>query len=142
MRVLLVRRRWLTGASAMLLAILESALGWGPLGGALGDDKAARAAGAENRTVGYLKEVRPILAQHCFQCHGPDEATRQGKLRLDLNDKALAAREGKHVIAPGDLEGSLAWERMTTDDDDERMPPAGKAEPLTEKQIATVKTWI
>ncbi len=46
------------------------------------------------------------------------------------------------MIAPGDLEGSLAWERMTTDDDDERMPPAGKAEPLTGKQIATLKTWI
>ena len=46
------------------------------------------------------------------------------------------------MIAPGDLEGSLAWERITTDDDDERMPPEGKAEPLTEKQIATLKTWI
>ena len=112
------------------------------MSGAFGDDKTARAAGAENRTVSYLKEVRPILAQHCFQCHGPDEATRKGKLRLDLKDKAFAEREGKHVIAPGDLEGSLAWERITTDDDDERMPPEGKAEPLTGKQIATLKTWI
>ena len=67
---------------------------------------------------------------------------RKGKLRLDLKDKAFAGREGKHVIAPGDLEGSLAWERMTTDDDDERMPPEGKGEPLTKKQIATLKTWI
>ena len=66
----------------------------------------------------------------------------KGKLRLDLKDKAFAEREGKHVIAPGDPEGSLAWERITTDDDDERMPPEGKAEPLTDQQIATLKTWI
>ena len=136
------QRRWLMGAGALMLAVLAYTLGLERLSGAFADDKTARAAGAENRTVSFLKEVRPILAQHCFRCHGPDEDTRQGKLRLDLKDKALAAREGKHVIAPGDPEGSLAWERMTTDDDDERMPPAGKAEPLTEKQIATVKTWI
>src|SRR5262249_56891819 len=103
--------------------------GFERLTGAFANDKTARAAGAENRPVSFLKEVRPILAQHCFQCHGPDEATRQGKLRLDLKDKAFAEREGKHVIAPGDPEGSLAWERITTDDDDERMPPEGKAEP-------------
>ncbi len=46
------------------------------------------------------------------------------------------------MIAPGNLDGSLAWERITTDDKDERMPPEGKAEPLTKKQIATLKTWI
>ena len=100
---------------------------WCDSSGAFADDKTARTAAAENRTVSFLKEVRPILAQHCFHCHGPDEATRKGKLRLDLKDNAFAEREGKHVIAPGDLEGSLAWERITTDDDDERMPPEGKA---------------
>ena len=46
------------------------------------------------------------------------------------------------MIAPGNLDGSLAWQRITTDDKDERMPPEGKAEPLTKKQIATLKTWI
>src|SRR5690349_5119216 len=116
MRVLHVRRRWLMGAGAMLLAVLVSAPGWGPSSGALGDDKAARGAGAENHTVAYLKDVRPILAQHCFQCHGPDEATRKGKLRLDLKDEAFAGRAGKHVIAPWDPEGSLAWERISAVD--------------------------
>ena len=137
-----VQRQWLMGAGAVGLAILALALGLGRLSGASDRDKPGRAAGAENRAVSFLKEVRPILAEHCFQCHGPDEATRKGKLRLDLKDNAFAGREGKHVIAPGDLEGSLAWERITTDDDDERMPPEGKAEPLTKKQIATLKTWI
>lgn len=136
------RRRWLKGAGALVLAVLAYALGSGRLSVAFANGETARAAGVETRTVSFLKEVRPILAQHCFQCHGPDEAARKGKLRLDLKDEALAAREGRHAIAPGDLEGSLVWERMATDDVDSRMPPAGKAEPLTEKQIATVKAWI
>jgi mono/diheme cytochrome c family protein len=94
-----IQRQWLMGASAFMLAILAFAFGLERLSGALGDDKPARALGAESRTVSYLKEVRPILSQHCFQCHGPDEAARKGKLRLDLKDKAFAEREGKRVIA-------------------------------------------
>jgi hypothetical protein len=137
-----IRRWWHMVAGAFMLAVLAFAPGLERLSDAYANDKATRAAGAENRTVGFLKEVRPILSQHCFQCHGPDEAARKGKLRLDLKDKAFDERAGKHVIAPGDLEGSLAWERITADDDDERMPPEGKAEPLTAKQIATLKTWI
>ena len=137
-----IQRRWVLGAGVLCLAVLAFALGLKRSSGAFANDATARAAGAENRAVSFLKEVRPILAQHCFQCHGPDEATRKGKLRLDLKDNAFAGREGKHVIAPGDLEGSLAWERITTDDEDERMPPEGNAEPLTQKQIATLKTWI
>ncbi len=133
------RRRWPLVAGALMLTVLALAPGSGRLGDAFANDKAA---GAEHRTVGFLKEVRPILAQHCFQCHGPDEATRKGKLRLDLKDMAFAGRAGRHAIAPGDLQGSLAWERITADDDDERMPPEGTTEPLTKKQIATLKTWI
>ena len=136
------QRQWLMGAARCCSQLVSFALGVERSSGALADDTTARESAAENRTVSFLKEVRPILAQHCFQCHGPDEATRKGKLRLDLKDEAFAEREGKHVIAPGDLEGSLAWERITTDDESERMPPEGKAEPLTQKQIATLKTWI
>jgi hypothetical protein len=99
-------------------------------------------AGAGNRAISYLKEVRPILAQHCFQCHGPDEAARKGRLRLDLKEHALAERKGRAVIAPGQLPRSLAWERITARDDSQRMPPPGKAEPLKEKHIATLKAWI
>ncbi len=139
-----LRRRWLVGAGAPLLAILALAPGRERSGGAFGDDRPARAAGAGagDRTVSYLKEVRPILSQHCFQCHGPDEAARKGKLRLDLKDHVFAEREGRPIIAPGDPEGSLAWERITAEDEGERMPPKGKAEPLTDKQIATLKNWI
>src|SRR5829696_346803 len=74
------------------------------------------------RSVSFLREVRPILAQHCFQCHGPDEAARKGKLRLDLKDDALGRRKGKYVIAPGKPGDSLVWDRLTTTDEDRRMP--------------------
>jgi mono/diheme cytochrome c family protein len=108
-----------------------------------GDDKPDRSPvpAAGSRPVSYLREVRPILAQHCFRCHGPDEATRKGKLRLDLKDNALAARKGKHVIAAGDPHGSLVWERITSEDPESRMPPEGTTT-LTKKQIATLKAWI
>src|SRR5580765_3382504 len=129
MRPFLLSQR-LPGAGALILAIVAFAPDVPRRGGAL----AAETPAAEPRAVSYLREVRPILTQHCFQCHGPDEAARKGKLRLDLKDHAYADRDGKHVIAPGDSGGSLVWERITARDDDERMPPKGQAEPLAEKQ--------
>src|SRR5262245_37724496 len=111
-----IRLGWLLALGVGVPAILALAPGVTPRGGALGADP-------PGRTVSYLKEVRPILAQHCFGCHGPDEAARKGKLRLDLKDHAFAGRGGKHVIAPGKLDGSLVWERISTRDDGERMPP-------------------
>src|SRR5215470_1628558 len=125
-----LRFPWIAGAGAVVAVVLGFAPGF------------TAAPGVPSRTVSYLREVRPILAQHCFGCHGPDEAARKGKLRLDLKDPAFAERHGKHVIAPGDPDDSLVWERITTDDDERRMPPEGKAQPLTKKQIATLKTWI
>ncbi|MFO0845249.1 MAG: PSD1 and planctomycete cytochrome C domain-containing protein [Gemmataceae bacterium] len=121
----------LLGAGVFVAALLAFA----PAGGAPDSVR-------PGRTVSYLREVRPILAQHCFQCHGPDQAARKGKLRLDLKEQAFARRHGKRVIAPGDLGGSLAWERITAHDEAERMPPAGRAQPLSEKQVATLKAWI
>jgi hypothetical protein len=92
--------------------------------------------------VKFLTQVRPILAQRCFQCHGPDESARKGKLRLDLQSEAFAERKNGHAIAPGKLAGSLVWERITADDENEKMPPVGEAEPLTKTQLDTIKAWI
>jgi hypothetical protein len=141
MRLLILRWRF-SSVVVLLAAISTLAPGFALRSDALSDDKPARPATAESHPVSYLKEVRPILAQHCFQCHGPDEAARKGKLRLDLKENAFAERKGKHVIAPGKLQGSIVWERITTDNDSRRMPPAGQAEPLSQKQVATLKAWI
>ena len=86
---LFIQRPWLMGRGASMLAVLAFALRPERLNRAFANDKTAGTSGAENRTVSFLKEVRPILAQHCFRCHGPDEATRKGKLRLDLKDERL-----------------------------------------------------
>src|SRR5947208_15433585 len=126
----ILSRRFLT-AGALLSAIVSLAAGFTPQGAALGTQKPDGAPGAEGRAVSYLREVRPILTQHCFQCHGPDEAARKGKLRLDLKDHAYAERDGLHVIAPGHLDDPLARQRITTDEKTKRMPPERKAEPLT-----------
>src|SRR5262249_58445753 len=125
------RLPWLLGPAALLAASLAVAPVYPTPGSAV----------KSRRPVSYLKEVRPILAQHCLGCHGPDEAARKGKLRLDLKDHALAPRHGKHVIAPSDLARSLLWERISHDGT-ERMPPGGKEQALSEKQITTLKTWI
>jgi hypothetical protein len=141
MRPLLLSRR-LLGTGVLLSAVLVFSAGFAPRGDALGAEKTQGAAGAGSGAVSYLRDVRPILTQHCFQCHGPDEAARKGKLRLHLKDDTFTERDGLHVIAPGNLDGSLAWRRITTSEDGKRMPPAGKAEPLSKKQIATLKAWI
>lgn len=92
------------------------------------------------RAVSYLREVRPLLAQYCFQCHGPDASARKAKLRLDIKNDAFAARGG--MMAPGSLEGSLVWQRITSQEEGQRMPPRATGQRLTDKQIATLKLWI
>ena len=86
------QRQWLTGAVALLLAAWSFALGLGRSSGALADDTTARAAGAENRAVSFLKEVRPILAQHCFAV----PRTRRG----DAQGKASPRSEGQGLRRP------------------------------------------
>lgn len=86
--------------------------------------------------VDYSTSVRPILTDHCFQCHGPDEGTRQADLRLDTKDGIDYAFSG------GALEESEAWRRILSDDPDERMPPEDFQKPLSPEQIAVLKEWM
>lgn len=88
--------------------------------------------------VDYLRDIKPVLKERCFACHG--SLKQRAKLRLDA--AALIRKGGRHgpAIKPGDAEGSLLVERITDPDEATRMPPQGK--PLTDKQIARVKAWI
>src|SRR5688572_1742549 len=82
---------------------------------------AATAMGAEPaRPVEFNRDVRPILSDHCFQCHGPDANQRQADLRLDSQEE-LANREGGPVVVGGILEKSELWRRIISTDPDERM---------------------
>src|SRR5207302_1096665 len=91
---------------------------------------AARAAGP---AVDYTRDVRPILADKCYACHGPDEAKRKAKLRLDVRESAV-----KIAIVAGDAEHSALIERVTSPDAKDMMPPPVSKKPrLTDAQVRT-----
>ena len=94
------------------------------------------------RPIQFNRDVRPILSDGCFSCHGPNEAARQAALRLDVPEGALEdrGRYGGPVIVPGNPDASLLFHRITTEDTRERMP-RGRS-PLTADQIATLRRWI
>src|SRR6476660_6148860 len=72
------------------------------------------AASPPGDSVNFDRDIRPILSENCFACHGPDEAKRKAKLRLDLHDEALKpAKSGERAIVPGHLEKSALWARVT-----------------------------
>src|SRR5580704_17759551 len=75
-------------------------------------------------TVDFQRQVRPILSDACFQCHGPDTGTRMAGLRLDTKDAALSERKNGRVIVPGDPQASLIYQRITHEKESMRMPPA------------------
>ncbi|MCS7469920.1 PSD1 and planctomycete cytochrome C domain-containing protein [Stieleria sp. ICT_E10.1] len=97
---------------------------------------------ADIHRVDFNRDVRPILAKHCFTCHGPDEGTREADLRLDTQAGARQDLGGYQAIKPGAVEESELILRVTSDDEDLRMPPADGHPPLDETEIATLRRWI
>lgn len=94
------------------------------------------------RPIKFNRDVRPILSETCFHCHGPDEHGRRADLRLDSLAGATADLDGLQAIVPGDLEKSEAWWRIISDDEDELMPPPESHLVLTEEQKQILKRWI
>lgn len=93
---------------------------------------------AANDAPSFNQEIRPILSDRCFACHGPDADSRQGDLRLDTSDGALAS-----AIVPGDSAASELFIRITSDDPDLRMPPADSKKPaLSDDEIEAFRRWI
>ena len=93
--------------------------------------------------VSFNREIRPILSEQCFSCHGFDAKHRKADLRLDTREGALAVNDGVRAIIPGDPAKSELWQRLLSKDPDEVMPPPEAHKPkLTEKQLATLRTWI
>lgn len=101
---------------------------------------------AAEDVVSYNRDIRPLLSDRCFTCHGPDDAKREAKLRLDIADGDLspfAARDGLHVIKPGDPDSSELWKRLITDDPSLQMPPPDSEKmPLSDAQRELVRRWI
>ena len=93
--------------------------------------------------VSFNREIRPILSEHCFSCHGFDAKHRKADLRLDTREGALADNDGVRAIIPGDPAKSELWKRLLSQDAEEVMPPPEAHKPkLTAKQLATLRTWI
>ena len=92
--------------------------------------------------VDFQRQIRPILSDNCFQCHGPDSAARQADLRLDLRESALKARPNGAPIVPGKSADSLLYQRVSDADATFRMPPPDSRKQLTAAQVALLKRWI
>jgi len=95
------------------------------------------AADAESE-IRYNRDIRPILVENCFACHGADSASRKADLRLDLRDDAIEAG----AIAPGDSDSSVALDRIFSDDPEEVMPPPAMKKTLTPEQKEILTKWI
>jgi mono/diheme cytochrome c family protein len=96
----------------------------------------------KERPVDFTRDVRPVLAENCFHCHGPDEAERQADLRLDVWDGIADALGANAVITRTKPDESELIARITTDDPDMRMPPADSGKTLTPEQIETLRKWV
>lgn len=99
-------------------------------------DDAADFIGVDLGSIDFASQVRPILADACFQCHGPDEESREADLRLDEAEEAVA------VIEPGDAESSELYARLIESDPDLLMPPPESGKKLDATQISVLKRWI
>jgi hypothetical protein len=94
-------------------------------------------------SVEFNRDVRPILSDKCFACHGPEAASRQGGLRLDQREGAVAeADSGLVAVVPGDPDASELIARITSEDEALRMPPVDSHKTLSSKEIETLRQWI
>ncbi len=92
----------------------------------------------DEHSQNYLNNVKPILKEKCFSCHAAGK--QEGELRVDTVKLLLKGGDSGPAVKRGDINHSLIWERISSKDEDERMPP--EAEPLSPLQLATLKKWI
>ncbi len=90
----------------------------------------------------FNRDIRPILSENCFHCHGQDPNHREGKLRLDDRDSATADRDGYAVITPGQPNESELMFRLLSKDEEEQMPPPSSNKHVTPEQTALIRRWI
>jgi len=100
---------------------------------------ANRTPSAKPNDIDFSRDIRPILSDTCFKCHGPDDTTREADLRLDTEEGVFDEGE---VVYSGDLENSELYQRLITNDHDQLMPPPESGRKLTPEQIELIKKWI
>lgn len=92
--------------------------------------------------VDFKKDVRPILSDTCYKCHGPDSAARKADLRLDTREGVLGKAAPDGLVKAGEPDRSELFRRVSTTDKDDLMPPPETGLKLTSSQIATIEQWI
>ena len=97
---------------------------------------------ANEPRVEFNRQIRPLLSDRCFRCHGPDARQRKAELRLDTDAGAKTKRDGEPAIVPGKPDDSELIRRITSDDETERMPPAGAGKPLSRDEIGLLRRWV
>lgn len=124
--------RWVWVIVLLWVLLFGSPTGWGP-GTSLASEK----------PLDFNRDVRPILSNNCFKCHGPDAKQRQGGLRLDVRDSATSvADSGAKAIVSGDPGNSELIRRIMHADENERMPPPDSHKTLTAEQKEMLARWI
>ncbi len=97
---------------------------------------------AAQTAVDFNRDIRPILSDKCWACHGPDATAKKIKLRLDDEASAKANLGGHFAIVPGHPEQSELIKRVTSEDKYEQMPPAASGKTLTPREIELLRLWI
>jgi Protein of unknown function (DUF1553)/Protein of unknown function (DUF1549)/Planctomycete cytochrome C len=121
---------------------LGNAVAWLIAGAILLAMPALGRAGDAAGRVDFNRQIRPILSESCYQCHGPDQNKRKAKLRLDLREGLFRSADGVTVVVPGKPDDSELVERISSDDPELRMPPPKSAARLTAEQIGQIKRWV
>src|SRR5436190_4641225 len=128
-----MRRSW----RIILILITGTLLPLWLFAGAANDQKTV------NQPVDFVRDIKPILSENCYACHGPDEAKRKAGLRLDVKTEAFKKlKSGDFAIVPHDPSKSTIIDRITTADEDDHMPPAKTGKTLAPAQIDLIKKWI
>lgn len=118
------------------ILLLLTSLDWsspGAIAGGLAQDESA---------VDFIRDIRPILADRCFTCHGPDEGSREARLRLDTLEGLSKPLGRFHLLKAGHPEDSELYLRLTEPDPDYRMPPVESGEALDPREIELIRRWI
>ncbi len=92
--------------------------------------------------IDFNRDIRPLLSDNCFSCHGPDDEAREADLRLDLREGLFGTAESPGPVQPGGVDQSELIRRISSDDPDERMPPPSSIKNLESPQIDLLKRWV
>jgi len=99
-------------------------------------------AAQSKNTINFSRDIRPILSDKCFYCHGPDPEHREADLRLDVEENIKADLGGYAAVVPGKPDESALFERITADDPDMQMPPVDSGKSLTAEEKQLFRQWI